>query len=57
MSGGFERACVLFNIAALQSQIGEAQNRQADESLQKAAKYFKVSQFSLPHLSIALRSI
>ena len=41
-SGRYEIACVLFNMAALQSQIGANQNPKADDGLKAAAKYFMV---------------
>jgi len=41
-SGSFERACVLFNIAAMQSQIAEAQNIGSDDGRKTAAKLFQV---------------
>jgi len=41
-SGSFERVCVLFNIAAMQSQIAETQNLGSDEGRKTAAKLFQV---------------
>ncbi|XP_046659783.1 programmed cell death 6-interacting protein-like [Homalodisca vitripennis] len=40
---GFERVCVLFNIAALQSSIASAQDVNNDEGLKIAAKLFQQS--------------
>ncbi|CAG0880578.1 unnamed protein product [Cyprideis torosa] len=40
-SFSYERVCVLFNIAALQTQIAAAQNRQHDEGLKVATKYMQ----------------
>uniref|UniRef100_H2YHX3 BRO1 domain-containing protein n=1 Tax=Ciona savignyi TaxID=51511 RepID=H2YHX3_CIOSA len=39
----FERLCVLYNIAALMSQIGSEANLQTDDGLKTAAKYFQES--------------
>ena len=41
-SGNFERACMLFNIASMQSQIAEAQSHTTDEGLKLSAKFFMV---------------
>uniref|UniRef100_H2YHX1 BRO1 domain-containing protein n=1 Tax=Ciona savignyi TaxID=51511 RepID=H2YHX1_CIOSA len=41
--GDFERLCVLYNIAALMSQIGSEANLQTDDGLKTAAKYFQES--------------
>lgn len=41
-NGSFERVCVLFNIAALQSQIAAAQNMNSDDGLKTTAKLFQV---------------
>lgn len=45
-SGRYEIACVLFNMAAMQSQIGANQNPKADDGLKAAAKYFMVTRFT-----------
>jgi len=42
VDGEFERLCVLYNIAALMSQIGSEANMQTDDGLKAAAKYFQV---------------
>jgi programmed cell death 6-interacting protein len=40
-SSAFERACLLFNVAALQSQIAKGQNFDSDEGLKTAVKHFQ----------------
>lgn len=42
-SFGYERACVLFNIAALQSQIAAAQSLKDDSGLKQAARLMQMS--------------
>lgn len=39
---GYEKTCVLFNVAALASQIASEQNLDNDEGLKVAAKYYQV---------------
>lgn len=39
---GYEKTCVLFNAAALASQIASEQNLDNDEGLKSAAKYYQV---------------
>ena len=41
-TAAFERACTLFNIAAMNSQIGALQNPEDDDGLKTAAKHFQV---------------
>lgn len=43
---GYEKTCVLFNVAALASQIASEQNLDNDEGLKVAAKYYQVSTYS-----------
>lgn len=42
---GYEKTCVLFNVAALASQIASEQNLDNDEGLKTAAKYYQVSTY------------
>lgn len=39
---GYEKTCVLFNAAALASQIAAEQNLDNDEGLKNAAKFYQV---------------
>lgn len=39
---GYEKTCVLFNAAALASQIASEQNLDNDEGLKAAAKFYQV---------------
>lgn len=41
---GYEKTCVLFNAAALASQIASEQNLDNDEGLKAAAKYYQVGE-------------
>lgn len=45
-SGAYEKVCVLFNIAAIQSQVASVQSRETDDGLKLSAKLFQVSRFS-----------
>lgn len=38
----FERCCVLFNLAALYSQLAEKEGRQTKERIKKARVYYQV---------------
>ncbi len=40
--GGYEKVCVLFNMAALQSQVASTQSVENDDGLKTAAKLFQV---------------
>uniref|UniRef100_A0A5S6QRD4 N-acetyltransferase domain-containing protein n=1 Tax=Trichuris muris TaxID=70415 RepID=A0A5S6QRD4_TRIMR len=42
-SGSYEKACVLFNIASLQSQVAAAQRFEVDDELKLATKLFQQS--------------
>jgi len=39
----YEKACTLFNLAALYSQLGTFQNANTTDGLKKASFYFQVS--------------
>lgn len=41
--GSFEKAAILFNIAALQSQVASVQSKESDEGLKTTAKLLQVS--------------
>lgn len=47
---GYEKACILFNIAALNSQIADAQNVDSEEGLQKANKKLQTAAGIFLHL-------
>ncbi|KAM8884786.1 programmed cell death 6-interacting protein isoform 1-T1 [Synchiropus picturatus] len=47
---GYEKTCVLFNAAALASQIASEQNLDNDEGLKAAAKYFQLSSGAFGHI-------
>ena len=46
----FERASVLFNLAALYSQLGSAQDRTTIEGIKRAASYYQVGADYFPCL-------
>lgn len=46
----YEKVCVLFNIAALQSSVAAAQSLESDEGLKLAAKLFQVNINSINYI-------
>uniref|UniRef100_A0A674MQV8 Programmed cell death 6-interacting protein n=1 Tax=Takifugu rubripes TaxID=31033 RepID=A0A674MQV8_TAKRU len=47
---GYEKTCVLFNVAALASQIASEQNLDNDEGLKTAAKYYQLASGAFGHI-------
>ncbi|XP_038580558.1 programmed cell death 6-interacting protein isoform X2 [Micropterus salmoides] len=47
---GYEKTCVLFNAAALASQIATEQNLDNDEGLKAAAKYYQLASGAFGHI-------
>ncbi|CAG10008.1 unnamed protein product, partial [Tetraodon nigroviridis] len=47
---GYEKTCVLFNVAALASQIASEQNLDNDEGLKAAAKYYQLASGAFGHI-------
>ncbi|KAG7499878.1 programmed cell death 6-interacting protein isoform X1 [Solea senegalensis] len=47
---GYEKTCVLFNAAALASQIASEQNLDNDEGLRTAAKYYQLASGAFGHI-------
>ncbi|XP_061598567.1 programmed cell death 6-interacting protein isoform X1 [Cololabis saira] len=47
---GYEKTCVLFNCAALASQIAAEQNIDNDECLKAAAKYYQLASGAFSHI-------
>ncbi|XP_061903280.1 programmed cell death 6-interacting protein isoform X1 [Entelurus aequoreus] len=47
---GYEKTCVLFNAAALASQIASEQNLDNDEGLKIAAKYYQLASGAFGHI-------
>ncbi|XP_064643654.1 programmed cell death 6-interacting protein-like isoform X3 [Lineus longissimus] len=56
-SGAYEKVCVLYQIAAVQSQIAEAQNHDTDDGLKTSAKYYQQSSGIFEHLKDCVASI
>ncbi|XP_037071951.1 programmed cell death 6-interacting protein-like [Pollicipes pollicipes] len=55
-SFAFERVCILFNIAALQSQIAAVQNFESDDGLKMAAKMLQHSASNFHYLKTTVMS-
>lgn len=49
----YEKACILFNIAAISSQIAEVQNRTTPEGLKKASHFFQLAAGTFEQVSIS----
>nr|XP_061808879.1 programmed cell death 6-interacting protein-like isoform X2 [Nerophis lumbriciformis] len=47
---GYEKTCVLFNAAALASQIASEQNLENDEGLKNAAKFYQLASGAFSHI-------
>ncbi|KAL0962072.1 hypothetical protein UPYG_G00335340 [Umbra pygmaea] len=47
---GYEKTCVLFNAAALASQIASEQNLDSDEGLKGAAKFYQLASGAFGHI-------
>ncbi|XP_034016964.1 programmed cell death 6-interacting protein isoform X2 [Thalassophryne amazonica] len=47
---GYEKTCVLFNAAALASQVAAEQNLDNDEGLKAAAKYYQLASGAFGHI-------
>ncbi|XP_008329840.1 programmed cell death 6-interacting protein isoform X2 [Cynoglossus semilaevis] len=47
---GYEKTCVLFNVAALASQVASEQNLDNDEGLKTAAKYYQLASGAFGHI-------
>ncbi|XP_029370547.1 programmed cell death 6-interacting protein isoform X2 [Echeneis naucrates] len=47
---GYEKTCVLFNAAALASQVASEQNLDSDEGLKAAAKYYQLASGAFGHI-------
>ncbi|XP_071760694.2 programmed cell death 6-interacting protein isoform X1 [Centroberyx gerrardi] len=47
---GYEKTCVLFNAAALASQIASEQNLDSDEGLKAAARYYQLASGAFGHI-------
>ena len=48
-SAAYEKACVLFAIAAMQTQVASCQDLKTDDGLKMAAKLFQVGLLRLLH--------
>ena len=42
-SGAYEKFCVLFNLAAMMTQIAEVLNHESDDGLKTTAKFYQVN--------------
>jgi hypothetical protein len=46
----YEKACVLYSIGAVYSQLGNAENKSTTEGVKRACNYFQVNQIQIANL-------
>lgn len=45
----YEKACILYSIGAIYSQLGNAENKSTTEGVKRACNYFQASFFNALH--------